>query len=161
MLRRASLVLGLGLLACNSDDLPAQATGAGPDSTGAATSTGDPTTTGTTALPTTGDPTTGSFVADTSTGEPPPEVTCRDVLECVGPCAFMLDPACFQGCAEGLTPEEVAKIAALGLCVGQNCFEAGSCTLDTLQDPACLACIGLGILIPSPPGCEEQAEACQ
>lgn len=163
MLRRASLVLGL--FACNSDDPLAQETGGETlvTSTGAAsTSTGpEPTSTGTTLVPTTGEGTSSGFIAGSSTGEPPPEVTCRDVLECIGPCAFMLDSECFLGCTEGLTPEEVSKLGALALCVGQGCFEAGTCALDTLQDPACIACVGLGVLVPSPPGCEEQAEACQ
>ena len=164
----ACLVLGAGL-ACNSDDLFLDE--------GSSSSTGEPATTGT---PTTGpvgststaDPTTGDFTttgagssSTTSTGsdettEVPPEQTCRDVLMCVGECALMLDPACFQMCAAGLQPDEAAKAAALGLCVGQGCFASGTCSPDTLMDPACLACIGFGILTPKPPGCEAEAEAC-
>ena len=163
----ACLVLGAGL-ACNSDDLFLDE--------GSSSSSGEPATTGTpttgsvgstsTADPTTGDfTTTGAGSSSTSTGsdettEAPPEQTCRDVLMCVGECALMLDPACFQMCAAGLQPDEAAKAAALGLCVGQGCFTSGACSPDTLMDPACLACIGFGILSPKPPGCEAEAEAC-
>jgi hypothetical protein len=154
----ACLLLGAGL-ACNSDDLDFVEAGS--------TSTGEPDTTGT---PTTGagSTTTGDFTtgaAESSSGdgttEAPPEQTCRDVLMCVGQCALTLDLACFQMCAEGLQPDEAAKAAQLGLCVGSSCFESGACSPDTLMDPKCLGCIFIGILSPNPPGCEEQAAACE
>jgi len=162
----ACLILGPGL-ACNSDDL---FLGEG------SSSTGEPATTTTTGTPTTGPvgststtdattifETTGGESSSTGgdeTTETPPQQTCRDVLMCVGGCALMLDPACFQMCAEGLQPEEAMKAGQLGLCIGQLCFESGACSPDTLMDPACLACIGFGILSPNPPGCEAEAEAC-
>lgn len=161
----ACLILGAGL-ACNSDDL---FLGEGSSSTGepATGTTGTPTTGpvgSTTTDSTTGFETTGGESSSTTSGdettEAPPEQTCRDVLMCVGGCALMLDPACFQMCAEGLQPDEAMKAAQLGLCVGQLCFESGACSPDTLMDPACLACIGFGILSPNPPGCEAEAEAC-
>ncbi len=166
----ACLLLGAGL-ACNSDDLFADATGS--TSTGEPGTTGTPTTTG--ASSTTGDPTTGDFTtgaAESSsssssssggdeTTEAPPEQTCRDVLMCVGGCALTLDPACFQMCAQGLPPDEAMKAAQLGLCIGTSCFDSGACAPDTLMDPKCLACIAIGILSPNPPGCEDEAAACE
>jgi len=162
----ACLVLGAGL-ACNSDDL---FLGEGSSSSSGEPATGAPTT-GPVGSTSTGDFTTADFTtgaaesSSTTTGSDettgaPPEQTCRDVLMCVGECALMLDPACFQMCAAGLQPDEAAKAAALGLCIGQGCFESGTCSPDTLMDPACLACIGFGILSPKPPGCEAEAEAC-
>ena len=149
----ACLILGPGL-ACNSDDL---FLGEG------SSSTGEPATTTTTGTPTTG-PVGSTSTTDATTifetTETPPQQTCRDVLMCVGGCALMLDPACFQLCAEGLQPEEAMKAGQLGLCIGQLCFESGACSPDALMDPACLACIGFGILSPNPPGCEAEAEAC-
>lgn len=161
---RARLVLLVGLgaaLACNSDD-----TGAAPGSS----STGEPgsSSSGTTLAPTsTGDTSTGSSsttvdptTGDPTTGTPEPEQTCRDVLMCFTECAVSLDPACFQACTGNLPPEEGMKALALGACVVQGCFGSGACTVDTLQDPLCLACIGIGLLSNSTPGCEEQADAC-
>jgi hypothetical protein len=161
---RARLVLLVCLgaaLACNSDD-----TGAFVEAS--STSTGEPGSSSSS----TGAPTTTTGEGSSSTGEPgttttgattelPPEQTCRDALTCFQGCAVSLDPACFQGCAEGLPPEEGMKALGLGACVVQGCFEAGGCSLETLQDPLCLACIGFGLLSDNPKGCEEQAEACK
>ncbi len=162
----ACLVLGAGL-ACNSDDLdqdPTLPSSGAPDTTGTPTTGAiDPTT----GDPTTGDPTTGGAESSTgttgapTTGEPPPPPqSCRDILMCVGMCALTLDPACFTQCAEGLDPQEAAKAVALGVCIGQGCFESGVCTTDTLMEPACLACVALGVLDLHPDGCEDQADAC-
>jgi len=162
---RARLVLLVGLgaaLACNSDDTGAL-TEASSTSTGepgsSSSSTGVPTTTGGESSSSTGDPTTSTTTGATT--ELPPEQTCRDALTCFQGCAVSLDLACFQSCAEGLPPEEGMKALGLGSCVVQGCFEAGGCSLETLQDPLCLACIGFGLLSESPKGCEEQAEACK
>jgi hypothetical protein len=155
----ACLLLGAGL-ACNSDDLYFDEAA----STSTTGTTGTPTTdAGSTS---TGDATTGTTGADDSssgdeTTEVPPEQTCRDVLMCVGECALTLDLACFQMCAEGLPPDEAAKAVQLGLCVGGSCFESGACSPDTLMEPKCLGCIFIGILSPNPPGCEDQAAACE
>jgi hypothetical protein len=157
---RGATLLFLGLLACNSDALYDSAE---PESTGEPASTG-----GSTGTPTTGEPgSTGTSTgADTSTGggstgePPPPEKTCEDFLNCIGPCALTMDPMCFADCADGLSPEALPQLAGLGICVGGGCFESGACSLQTLQDPACLLCLGLGLLNPNPPGCEEQAAAC-
>lgn len=159
MLRaRLVLLVGLGaVLACNSDDTGAVVESSSSSSTGepgSSSSTGVPTTTGESSSSSSGDPTTG----DPTTGAP--EQTCRDVLMCFSSCAVSLDPACFQDCASNLPPEEGMKALALGGCIVQGCFESGACTVDTLQDPLCLACIGIGLLSDSTPGCEEQSAAC-
>jgi len=164
----ACLVLGAGL-ACSSDDLdfvepasstgePATTTGITPTTTGATDTDTTSTSTTTGIFETTGGESSGT-TSDATTDIPPPQ-TCRDVLMCVGECALTLDIECFQACGAGLQPDEAAKAAQLGLCVGQNCFESGACTPETLMEPACLACIGIGILSPKPPGCEAEAEAC-
>ena len=163
---RARLVLLVGFgaaFACNSDDtgavLEASSTSTGdPGSSSSSSSTGVPTTTGdgsSSSTTTTGDPTTG----DPTTGEP--EQTCRDVLMCFSECALTLDLTCFQGCAGNLPPEEGMKALALGSCIVQGCFGSGACSVDTLQDPLCLACIGFGLLSDSTPGCEDQADDCK
>lgn len=156
---RSALVVSLGLLACNSDVL---LDSAGPTSTGEPESTSS-----STGVPTTGEPGTSTTGAtsttggDSTTGEPPPpEKTCEDFLDCLGPCALSADPECIVGCGEGLAPDELLKVGQLVACVGGGCFESGACTPDTLQDPICLACLGLGLLNPNPPGCEAEADAC-
>jgi hypothetical protein len=151
--RRPPLVL-CAALACNSDDPFAaeESTGGGTTTTGAV----DPTTSGASSTSTGDDPTTTGD--ESSTGAPGP--TCRDILMCVGMCALTLDLQCFQGCADGLDPEEGQKALELGVCIAGACFESGACTPQTLQDPLCLACIGLGVLGNAPPGCEDQADAC-
>lgn len=150
-----SVVLGLSVPACNSDDLfgvdPSTSTG---ETTG--------TSTGTTAAPTsTGiDPTSTGDVSSSSTGEPPPETTCDEFLGCLGPCALSADIECIIGCTEGLPPDEAAKVGQLVVCLGMACFESGACTPETLQEPLCLACIAFGLMNPNPPGCEAEADAC-
>lgn len=154
--------LALGLAACTSDDLFAAA------STGSSSSSSS---SETTAAPTTGapdpstsssgDPTTGEPPVIT-TGEPPPETTCGDLIDCLPKC--LMDPdiaGCLGMCTQGLPPEEAMNAIALGLCIGQGCFEAGACSLETIQDPACIACLGFGLISKKPPGCEDEAEACQ
>ena len=161
---RARLVLLVGLgaaFACNSDDTGAvvEASSTSTGEPGSSSSTGVPTTTGGEGSSSTGDPTTSTTTGATT--ELPPEQTCRDVLMCFTDCALTLDLACFQGCAGDLPPEEGMKALALGSCVVQACFESGACSVDTLQDPLCLACIGLGLLSESFKGCEEQGADCQ
>jgi hypothetical protein len=124
----------------------------------------------TTAVPTTGapdpstsssgDPTTGEPPVDT-TGELPPETTCGDLIDCLPKC--LMDPdiaGCLGMCTQGLPPEEAMNAIALGLCIGQGCFESGACSLDTIQDPICIACLGFGLISKKPAGCEDQADAC-
>lgn len=153
------MLMFLGLSACNSDALydsaaPESTGEASTGSTGEVVTTGEPASTGSTGAASTG---------AESTGEPPPEEkSCEDFLACIPPCALSMDPMCFADCADGLSPDALPQLGQLGLCVGSGCFESGACelSLESLQDPLCLACIGLGLLNPNPPGCEEQADAC-
>jgi len=157
----ACLVVCLVASACTSDDLFADAS----------TSSSSSSSSETTATPTTGapDPSTSSSgdpstsegsEGSSSTGEPPP--TCSDVLECLPMCLADPDPAgCLGMCANGLPPDQAANAIGLGLCIGMGCFESGACSIDTLQDPLCLACIGFGLVNQTAPGCEDQAEACK
>lgn len=154
--------LALGLAACTSDDLFSAA------STGSSSSSSS---SETTAVPTTdlpdpstsssGDPTTGEPPVIT-TGDPPPETTCGDLIDCLPKC--LMDPdiaGCLGMCTQGLEPEAAMNAIALGVCIGTGCFESGACTLETIQETACIACLGFGLLSPKPPGCEDEAEACQ
>lgn len=156
MTRKLSLVLVVGLQACTSDDP------AGADT--ASSSTGG--TTGGSSSSTTAEPTTSttdassSTTGGSSTGELPPDTSCGEFLQCLGPCALSFDVQCILDCSQGLPPDEAAKVAQLIGCVGLGCFDSGACALDTLQDPLCLACLGLGLLNPNTPGCEAEADAC-
>ncbi|GEM_PF-2132451 len=105
----------------------------------------------------------GSFIpgdTETETSEPEP-LSCRDMLECVVGCLGDLGLACLQTCAEGLDPAEAQAAGALVLCLGQQCIEKEQCALDDFTSPACIACIGIGFVLPQPPGCEDQAAACE
>ncbi len=46
-------------------------------------------------------------------------------------------------------------------CLIGTCTEAGACSLVDLQAEECIGCIGLGLFLPQPPGCEAEAEACE
>lgn len=104
-----------------------------------------------------------SFVpeeTETETGEPPPEPkTCQEMLDCVFICLGDLGLECLQTCGEGFDPAEAQKAGELVLCIGQQCVEKDQCSDFTSED--CIGCIGLGLFLPEPPGCEEQAAACE
>jgi hypothetical protein len=165
MLRARCLALLLAAPACASDEpfadpMPpasssdaSSSSGVVPTTSGTSTSTGDDTTSSSSS----GE---SSSSSDGESTAAPPEKTCRDILECVGMCALSFDLACFQMCAEGVSPEEGQAALALGTCVAQGCFTDGKCTPETIMDIACLGCLGVGLLAPKPTGCEEQAEAC-
>ncbi len=104
-----------------------------------------------------------SFVPeDTETGEPPPEPkTCQEMLDCVFMCLGDLGLECLQTCGEGFDPAEAQKAGELVLCLGQQCVEKEQCTLTDFTAQECIGCIGLGLFLPEPPGCEEQAAACE
>lgn len=157
-----SATLALSLGACTSDDLLA----AGSTSSGSSSSSSDTTAVPTTGAPdlstsSTGDPSTGEPTTTATTGEPPPETTCGDLIDCLPGCLMDPDPVtCLGMCTQGLPPDQAMNAIALGLCIGQGCFESGACSLDMIQDPICLACIGFGLVSKNPPGCEDQADAC-
>jgi hypothetical protein len=103
------------------------------------------------------------FVPDdeTETGEPEPEPkTCQEILDCVFGCLGDLGLECLETCGEGLDPAEAQKAGDLVLCLGQVCIEKEQCSLDDFTNEDCIGCIGLGLFLPEPPGCEEQAAAC-
>ena len=95
----------------------------------------DATTTGVPATTTTTDP-------STSTGEPPAsssgdaDVTCRDLIACVGNCAFMIDPndpepdlSCLVECTEhpNTDEREVYDLLRLIECLNNVCVEMMEC----------------------------------
>ena len=45
--------------------------------------------------------------------------------------------------------------------MGGVCVENGQCDFaDSFDQASCLGCIGFGLLLPEPPGCEEEAAIC-
>jgi hypothetical protein len=106
----------------------------------------------------------GDFIpgdtTDTTDGVVEPQ-TCREMLDCVFMCLGDLGLECLQTCGEGFDPAEAQKAGDLVLCLGQACVEKEQCSLDDLTNPDCIGCIGSGLFLPEPPGCEEQAAACQ
>jgi hypothetical protein len=91
--------------------------------------------------------------------------------------------ACLFMCDAGLSEEEALKLIELGNCVVNECVEAGDCVveMDTDTDGGtetggtetggtdsdsdgemypCDNCIAAGIQDPQPPGCIEEAAAC-
>jgi hypothetical protein len=124
-------------------------TGEEPDATETETDTGDD----------------GTFIPDDSeTGEEPEPIepkTCREMLDCVFMCLGDLGLECLQTCGEGFDSDEAQKAGALVLCLGQVCMEKDKCSFTDFTTEDCIGCIGLGLFLPLPPGCEEQAMACQ
>lgn len=105
-----------------------------------------------------------SFVADpteTETGDPVEPKSCQEMLDCVFMCLGDLGLECLQTCGEGFDPAEAQKAGELVLCLGQQCVEKEQCTLTDFTAETCVGCIGLGLFLPEPPGCEEQAAACE
>ena len=105
-----------------------------------------------------------NFVPDeteTETDEPVEPKTCREMLDCVFMCLGDLGLECLQTCGEGFDPAEAQKAGELVLCIGQVCVEKEKCSLSDLTAEDCIGCIGFGLFLPEPPGCEEPAAACQ
>ena len=98
---------------------------------------------------------------ETETGEPPEPKTCREMLDCVFMCLGDLGLECLETCGEGFDPAEAQKAGELVLCIGQVCVEKDLCVLSDLTAEDCIGCIGFGLFLPEPPGCEEQALACE
>jgi hypothetical protein len=138
---------------------------------------------GTTEVYTTGPPvTTGpSETGESSTG-PPPDVTCRDAIECIVECAAELqqaepdaepDLSCFLDCEAGLNVDEALALLRLGACISEQCFEQGACDGPTgttgtgtgstggPNENACLNCIAANAMDPQPPGCLDEALVCE
>lgn len=166
MARSWTSVVSLALLtcplACKVDDTP------GGDEVGDTSTAESETTTetdsGTTETDTStdeGDFIPGDTTDTTETGDPPEPKTCREMLDCVFMCLGDLGLECLQTCGEGFDQAEVQKAGALVLCLGQVCVEKDQCSLADLTNPDCVGCIGLGLFLPEPPGCEAEALACQ
>jgi hypothetical protein len=158
-----SLVLLVFPLACKIDDTPG-GDEVGDTSTGESETTTD-TDTGT-ETETSTDTDEGNFIPGettdtTETGEPPEPMSCREMLDCVFMCLGDLGLECLQTCGEGFDQAEVQKAGALVLCLGQACVDKDQCSLADLTNPDCVGCIGLGLFLPEPPGCEAEAMACE
>ncbi len=149
---------------CKIDDTPGGDEVGGSSTQGSESGTTDTTSTDTTETTSTDE---GNFIPGdttdttdtTETGDPPK--TCREMLDCVFMCLGDLGLECLQTCGQGFDPVEVQKAGALVLCLGQVCADKQLCSLADLTNPECVGCIGLGLFLPEPPGCEEQAMACQ
>jgi hypothetical protein len=166
MVRLSPSILTLALLsfplACADKDVPG-GDEIGDTSTGESETTADSETETESESTDTGSTDEGDFIPGdtTETGEPVEPKTCREMLDCVFMCLGDLGLECLQTCGEGFDPAEAQKAGALVLCLGQVCTEKEQCSLDDLTNPDCIGCIGLGLFLPEPPGCEEEALACQ
>ncbi|HLT35118.1 MAG TPA: hypothetical protein VK034_02510 [Enhygromyxa sp.] len=98
----------------------------------------------------------------------PGETTCRDAIKCLVMCQSQLifnpEPEpnleCFLECDMGLTTEEAYLLIKLAECIGNKCADEGACGPEsTNQD--CLICIAANGQDPQPPGCIDEAAACQ
>lgn len=98
----------------------------------------------------------------------PGETTCRDAIDCLVTCQLQLilnmDPEpnleCFLECDMGLTTQEAYLLIELAECIGNKCADLGECGPESTNN-ACLACIAANGQDPEPPGCIEEAAACQ
>lgn len=106
----------------------------------------------------------------------PGETTCRDAIECLVICQSMLifnpqpepDLSCFFECDMGLSIEEAYKLILLAECIGNKCAtdpdgegpEVARCGPES-NDTECLICIAENGTDLQPPGCLEEAAACE
>ncbi len=98
----------------------------------------------------------------------PAETTCRDAIECLVMCQtaalLNMDPepdlSCFLECDMGLTTEEAYLLIKLAECIGNKCADSGDCGPDS-TNTQCLICIAANGTDPQPPGCIDEAAACQ
>lgn len=106
----------------------------------------------------------------------PGEITCRDAIECLVVCQSILifnpqpepDLSCFLECDMGLTTEEAYKLIKLAECIGNKCAEdpddagpmVAPCGPES-NDNDCLICIAGNGQDPQPPGCIDEAAACE
>lgn len=154
----AALALAFVCVGCTSDD-PSLTTS---------------TTSGTTEVDPTVIPVFTTIEPEESSGttiEPPGDMTCREAIFCVTNCAINLpnptppeyDLSCFEDCLKDLTTAEWLKLIRLSECVGNHCYETGTCTPENTGDEECNNCLLLGISATKPPveGCEAEADACK
>ena len=98
----------------------------------------------------------------------PGTTTCRDAIECLVMCQSLAiinmepepDLSCFLECDMGLTTEEAYLLIKLAECIGNKCAAEGKCGPES-TNTACLICIAGNGNDPEPPGCIEEAAACQ
>lgn len=107
----------------------------------------------------------------------PGEITCRDAIECLVICQSALifnpqpepDLSCFFNCDAGLTAEEAYKLILLAECIGNKCATVDPdgdgpmvppCGPDASNND-CLICIAANGQDLQPPGCLEEAAACE
>ena len=98
----------------------------------------------------------------------PGETTCRDAIDCLVTCQAVLilnpmdepDLSCFLECDMGLSTEEAYKLIKLAECIGNQCTELGLCGGES-SNTDCLICIAANGQDPQPPGCLEEAAACE
>ncbi|NVB37203.1 hypothetical protein G6O69_05130 [Pseudenhygromyxa sp. WMMC2535] len=98
----------------------------------------------------------------------PFETTCRDAIDCLVICQSLaiVDPdpepdlSCFLECDMGLSEDEAYLLIKLAECIGNVCAESGDCGAES-DDTTCLTCIAAMATDPEPPGCMEEAAACQ
>lgn len=98
----------------------------------------------------------------------PSETTCRDAIDCLIECQADLifnpqaepDLSCFLTCDQGLSVEEAYLLFKLAECIGEQCTAEGECGGDATENE-CLICIASNGQDPQPPGCLEEAAACQ
>lgn len=99
----------------------------------------------------------------------PGESSCRDAIDCLVSCqaVLILNPqaepnlGCFLKCDMGLTTEEAYKLIKLAECIGNQCTLQGSCGAEDSTTTDCLICVAANGQDPQPPGCQEEAAACE
>lgn len=132
------------------------------ESTSTSTETGEDTTESETSDTASTDVTDdGTFIPEEETDTGIEPKTCRDMLECILGCVGDFDPACFAACGEGADPAEMGAALALMGCIVGTCVDLGQCSFQDFSAEECVGCIGLGLFLPTPPGCEAEAQACQ
>ena len=98
----------------------------------------------------------------------PFENTCRDAIDCLITCQSILifnpqpepDLSCFLECDKSLSTEEAYLLIKLAECIGNKCADEGDCGGDA-TDTDCLTCIAANGGDEQPPGCIDEAAACQ
>ena len=94
------------------------------------------------------------------TGEDP-GLGCDEIVDCLLGCITNLGLDCLAECGANADPQALDEVGALLACLGGVCVETGNCDFANQFDQAdCLGCIGLGLFLPEPPGCEYEAAIC-
>jgi hypothetical protein len=107
----------------------------------------------------------------------PFETTCRDAIDCLVICLSMQifmpqpepDMSCFVECDKSLSPEEAYKLILLAECIGNKCSTDqdgdgpafAKCGGPMSTQNSCLECIAENGQDLQPPGCLEEAAACE